>query len=200
LVGLRRNARAAAALKKVTIESDGCVKDDDEPGGRSLLLSSFLRLLLPNKVDAPVRWVNRDLAIGCPEDEADWRALRARGMRGVVDLSDEPGDLGPMVRQQGMRYLRLAVADGQLPELEELHIVTSWVLQRVCEEGPVLIHENGARGNHALVAAAALIKRGAGVDRATGQLRNASAAAFGDAQLDLLERFASEMAQVSSRR
>lgn len=164
------------------------------------MLRNFLRLLLPNKAEAPVRWVNRDLAIGCPEDESDWRALRGRGIRGVVDLSDEPGDLGPIVRQQRMRYLRLAVADGHLPEVEELHIVTSWVLQRVCEEGPVLIHESGVRGNHALVAAAALIKRGASVQRASGQLRHASPARFSDVQVDLLERFASELAQVSSRR
>ena len=164
------------------------------------MLSSFLRLLLPNKAAAPVRWVNRDLAIGCREDEAEWLALRARGVRGVVDLSDEPGDLGPMVRQQGMRYLRLAVADGHLPEVEELHIVTSWVLQRVREEGPVLIHECGARANHALVAAAVLIKRGASLSRASGQLRHAYPPAFSDAQLDLLARFAGELARVTSRR
>jgi len=164
------------------------------------LLRSFLSLLLPKKTTAPVRWVNRDLAIGCPEDESDWLALRARGVRGVVDLSAEPGDLGPRVRQQGMRYLRLAVADGHLPEVEELHIVTSWVLQRVREEGPVLIHECGGRANHALLATAALIKRGASLSRASGQLRHASPARFSDAQLDLLERFAGELARVTSRR
>ena len=164
------------------------------------MLRNFLNFLLPNKADAPVRWVNRDLAIGCLVDESDWLALRVRGVRGVVDLNNEAADLGPIVRRHGMRYLRLPVADGQMPELEELHIVTSWALQRVCEEGPVLVHEGSARGNHALVAAAALVKRGASVSRAGGQLRHAGAAPFNDGQLDLLVRFAGEMMQAAGRR
>jgi hypothetical protein len=49
------------------------------------------------------------------------------------------------------------------------------------------------RGNHALVAGAALIKRGASVRRASLQLRNAAAEPMTDAQLDLLVRFAGEM-------
>jgi protein-tyrosine phosphatase len=114
-------------------------------------------------------------------------------VHGVVDLSDGSADLGPVVRRQGMRYLRLPVADGRLPEPEELHIVTSWMLQRVYEEGPVLVHEAVGRGNHALVAGAALIKRGASVRRASLQLRNAAAEPMTDAQLDLLVRFAGEM-------
>jgi hypothetical protein len=149
--------------------------------------------LLMSNVRSNVRWVNRDLAIGCPADEADWRGVRARGVHGVVDLSDGSQDLGPVVRRQGMRYLRLPVADGKLPEAEELHIVTSWMLQRVYEEGPVLVHEAEGRGNHALVAGAALIKRGASVRRASLQLRNAAAEPMTDAQLDLLVRFSGEM-------
>ncbi len=168
-------------------------------GGWNLLLSDIMRILRPSPTPHGVRWVNRDLAIGCPLDEADWQALRARGVRGVVDLSDESSDVGPVVREHGMRYLRLPVADGRLPEAEELHIVTSWVLQRVCEEGPVLVHEAQGRGNHALVACAALIKRGASVRRASQQLRRSSAAPLTDMQLDLLERFAGEMAVVARR-
>ena len=166
-------------------------------GGWSLLLRDFLRLLRHGSSNRCVRWVNRDLAIGYPVDEAEWQSLRARGVRGVIDLSASCGGLGSLVRQFGMRYLRLPVADDSLPEAGELHIVTSWLLQRVLEDGPVLIHDTSIRGNDALVACAGLIKRGASVRRASLQVRRATTSPLTDAQLDLLERFAGQTATLS---
>jgi len=182
----------------LTIDQMACVKDDDS-GGRNLLLGNLMRILRPGPTLPSVRWINRDLAIGCPAEDAGWQAMRARGVRGVVDLSDASGDLGPLVRRHGMRYLRLPVEDGRLPHAEELHIVTSWLWQRVYEDGPVLVHEAEGRGNHAVVACAALIKRGASVRRAGQQLKHASRAPLTDVQLDLLERFAVEMTVASGR-
>jgi hypothetical protein len=156
-----------------------------------------LRPLRPGRATRCVRWVNRDLAIGFPIDEVDWRAVRARGVRGVIDVSASYCDLGHVVRRYGMRYLRLPVEPDALPEAGELHIVTSWLLQRVCEDGPVLIHDTSVRGNDALVACAGLIKRGASLRRASLQVRRAAASPLSDAQLDLLERFASETAAVA---
>lgn len=143
-----------------------------------------------------VRWVNRDLAIGHPADDGDWQAVRARGVRGVIDVSASCGDLGPAVRRYGMRYLRLPVAPNSLPEAGELHIVASWLLQRVCEDGPVLIHDTSIRGNDALIACVGLIKRGASVRRANLQVQRVATSRLSDAQLDLLERFAGETARV----
>jgi hypothetical protein len=158
------------------------------------LLRDFLRLLRHRSSNRCVRWVNRDLAIGYPIDDADWQAVRARGVRGVIDVSASCGDLGSIVRHFGMRYLRLPVAPDGLPEAGELHIVTSWLLQRVCEDGPVLIHDTSIRGNDALVACAGLIKRGASVRRATLQVHRAATSPLTDAQLDLLEQFAGQTA------
>ena len=141
--------------------------------------------------------MNKDLAIGCPLDEADWQAVRARGVRGVIDVSASYRDLGPVVRRYGMRYLRLPVAPDSLPEAGELHIVTSWLLQRICEDGPVLIHDTSIRGNDALVACAGLIKRGASVRRASLQVQRLASAPLTDAQLDLLEQFAGQTAALS---
>ncbi|HWC28857.1 MAG TPA: hypothetical protein VG845_02135 [Dehalococcoidia bacterium] len=143
--------------------------------------------------------MNRNLAIGNPDAEDEWRWLRAQGVCGVVDLCGAATDLGTVVRRNGMRYLQLPLANGHLPDGGELHIVTSWILQRVYEDGPVLICDDSDLGNDAVVACAALIKRGASLRRASVQLRNASAGPLSDLQLDLLERFAGEMA-VSARR
>ena len=153
------------------------------------MLGIFMQVFRSGRIAAGVRWINRDLAIGCPETESDWQAMRARGVRGVVDVSDGCSDLGVMVRRQGMRYLRLAVAHGGIPEPEELHIVTSWILQRA-DEGPVLIHDVSGRGNGELLACAALLKRGSNVYRARLQ----ASQGLSDAQLSLLYRFAGEMA------
>jgi hypothetical protein len=161
------------------------------------LLRDFLRLLRHGSSNRCVRWVNRDLAIGYPVDDADWQDVRTRGVRGVVDVSASCSDLGPVVRRFGMRYLRLPVASEGLPEAGELHIVTSWLLQRVLEDGPVLIHDTSIRGNDALVACAGLIKRGASVRRASLQVRRATTSPLTDAQLDLLEQFAGETATLS---
>jgi hypothetical protein len=89
-----------------------------------------------------------------------------------------------------MRYLRLPVSADRLPDTSELHIVTSWVLQRVRDEGPVLLHESGSRGNNALVACAALIKRGESVIRASRQVKRAHGRQLTESQLHLLEHFA----------
>jgi hypothetical protein len=164
------------------------------------LLSDFLSLLRLRQADDSVRWLNRNLAIGCPREEADWLAMRDRGVRGVVDLSEEPRDLGPMVRQQGLRYLRLPVANGALPPPEELHIVTSWALQRISDEGPVLVHESDDRGNAGLIACAVLVKRGSSLYRAHSQLKHKSRTPLSEAQLDLLENFAREVSQTLARR
>jgi hypothetical protein len=146
-----------------------------------------------------IRWVNRDLAIGFPVENVEWQALRASGVRAVVDVSDPTTDLGLLVRRQGMRYLRLPVAPGRLPDAEELHIVSSWILQRIAEEGPVLIHDTAIAGNDALIAATVLIKRGAGVRRAVAHIVRTSYELSND-QLALLDRVAGEMATVASRR
>jgi hypothetical protein len=184
----------------VTIESDVETSRMTLGGGWSLfLIQKFMRLIQHRRSTACVRWVNRELAIGAPIEDADWRAVRALGVRGVVDLSTGCGDLGPQVRQHGMRDLRRPVSPGRLPEAEELHIVTSWVLQRISEEGAVLINDTSIRGNDALVAATALVKRGASVRTAALQAEHAAMAPLTDAQLEVLERFAGQLMAVSSR-
>jgi hypothetical protein len=147
-----------------------------------------------------VHWLNRDLAISSVAEAEAWPALRELGICGVVDVSDGAADIGWQVRSQGIRYLRLSVAHGRLPAPEELHIVASWMLQRLCEDGPVLVYEAEGRGNHALVACAALIRRGANVRRASVQLRRASWSELSDAHLDVLERFVADVAAALVRR
>lgn len=157
-----------------------------------------MRLLRPLDVQGSICWLTRDLAVGCPSEESAWLAVRARGVRAVVDLSQDCGSVGDVVRRQGMRYLRLGVHRGGLPEAEELHIVTTWVLQRIREGGSVLLHDAEGRGNDALLACAVLVKDGSNAARAQAQLRNALDAALSQPQVSLLQQFVAQRVLASN--
>ena len=153
------------------------------------MLHGLLRWLRPQNTPNTLHWMNRNLAIGLPAPMGGWRTIRARGVRAVVDLSQECGSVGGMVREHGMRYLRLSVNGGRVPEAEELHIVTSWVQQRIREDGPVLVHDSSVRGNDAVVACAVLIKEGRSVEWALSKVRGISEVPLSQSQVGLLHQF-----------
>ncbi len=152
-----------------------------------------MRLLLPQtgQPDA-IRWISRDWAIGLPSPLNGWHAVRGSGVHAVVDLSQECGSVGGMVRENGMRYLRLPIGAGNVPVAEELHIVTSWVEQRIQEGGRVLIHDASVRGNDAVVACAALVKAGRGLEGALLRLRSISEVPLSESQVELLHQFVAQ--------
>jgi Polymorphic toxin system, DSP-PTPase phosphatase len=166
------------------------VKDDGATKGRNRhLLREFMRMLQPQDIETNLKWVSRDLAIGAPEATDGWLGLRARGVRAVVDLSQECSALGPTVRDAGMRYLRLPVPEGGLPEAEELHIVARWVIERIAEAGAVLIHDPAGRGSDTVVACAVLIKKGGNAARVRAQINALSENPLNEPQVTLLQRF-----------
>jgi hypothetical protein len=154
-----------------------------------------MRLLRPLEAQGQIRWLNRDLAIGRPADSHGWQTLRARGVGAVVDVSREAGGAaGGLVREQGMRYLRLSVNRSGLPEAEELHIVTAWVLERIRDSGSVLVHDSDGRGNDALIACAVMVKDGLSAEKAQSYLLGISNAALEAPQVELLHRFVAQRA------
>jgi hypothetical protein len=168
--------------------------------GRTRLRRDLMRLLRPFKSQGPIRWLNRDLAIGRPEDDDAWQSLRAQGVVAVVDLSAACGSIGERVRQRDMRYLRLPIDRTGLPEPEELHIVTSWVLERISSDGgSVLIHDTDGLGNDALLACAVMVKNGWSVDRAKSQLRRLCDTSLVGYQVNLLHQFVAQRTLAENR-
>jgi 3,4-dihydroxy-2-butanone 4-phosphate synthase len=98
-----------------------------------------------------------------------------------------------------MRYLRLAVDRTGLPKAEELHIVTSWVLERIRDGGSVLIHDTDERGNDGLIACAVMVKDGVSADKAQSRLRGVSHVVLAAPQLELLHQFMAQRAVASGR-
>ena len=155
--------------------------------------------LLRLQPQGSIHWINEDLAIGRPEGDDGWQDLRAQGVRAVVDLSAECGGIGERVRQRDMRYLRLAIDRTGLPEPEELHIVTSWVLQRIGDGGAVLIHDTDGRGNDVLLACAVMVKNGWNVEKAKAHLRRLCDTAMVGYQVNLLHQFIAQRALAENR-
>ncbi len=188
------NTDSAGALKRVNSTASRVREDEARDG--ATLLQVIMRFLRPSRTET-VCWLSRDLAIGCPASRDQWLALRDEGVRAVVDLSDDAGDLPALLRRCGLRYLHLRVANFNLPREEEIHIVTSWALQRIGDGGAVLLCESEDRANDALLACAILVKRGASALKAHAQLRGATGLELAQVQLDLLERFAAQQPQPS---
>jgi hypothetical protein len=151
-----------------------------------------MRLLRPLEAQGSICWLSRDLAIGAPAGEDGWLTARARGVRAVIDLSEECGGVAGIVREQGMRYLRLPVPYRGLPEAEELHIVTSWALQRIAEGGSVLINDALRCGNDGLVACAVLIKGGSSASKAQARLHSVADTPLTEHQAGLLQQFVAQ--------
>lgn len=82
------------------------------------------------------------------------------GVRGVIALQGTPDDEGAAVRLLGMRYLGLHLDRRGIPNPEELHLLTTWAVERNGEDGAVLIQDSQHRNNDGLVAAATLVKGG----------------------------------------
>jgi hypothetical protein len=151
-----------------------------------------MRLLRPPPTRSSICWLSKDLAIGSPFEAEGWLTMRVRGVRAVVDLSEECGSVAGAVREQGMRYLRLPVPAGGLPEAEELHIVASWALQRIADGGSVLINDAGHRGNDGVVACAVLIKGGSNAAKAQDRLQRAVETPLTEHQAGLLQQFVAQ--------
>jgi hypothetical protein len=137
------------------------------------MLDRALHFFRAQEGGARLHWLSSDIAVGGVSKAEDWQTVYKAGVRAVVDLRNEPEDLGAEVRQHGMRYLRLCLRDTPVPNAEELQIVAGWVLERAAEDGRVLIQDAHARFNDGLVAVASLIKRGLPAHLALLALRRA---------------------------
>jgi hypothetical protein len=107
-----------------------------------------------------IHWLSPNIAIGRVGRGDAWRALHARGIRAIVYLGDENGDVGAAAREHGMRYLRFGLQGAPRPRAGDLQIIAAWVQERIAADGPVFIQDSRAQFNDALVAVSALVRGG----------------------------------------
>lgn len=107
-------------------------------------------------------WINHNLAIGsAPSEARDFAHLARRGIRAVVDLREEAGDDPALIGQYGMDFLRMLIADGTAPDVQDMRQIVEWVANRIAEGKKVYIHCQAGVGRSPTVAAAYLIYRSA---------------------------------------
>ena len=136
-------------------------------------------------------WLTDDIAISRLPDPGDLRSMHRAGVRCVVDVRLETEDRRALFDRAGLRYLQVPIAEGSAPTIAHLRLVTDWIVERLANEGPVLVHCREGRGRSALVACATLVKRGAPLFEAYQALRRARPeTVLNDEQAEALRRFA----------
>jgi protein-tyrosine phosphatase len=159
---------------------------------------SFLRRILParRRMSHRVYWLTSDLAVSKEPGVDDWAGISAAGIRCIVDLQAEKEDKAVLVRSHGLQYMRLPIGEGSTPTELEMARVTDWIIERIAENGPVLVHCREGRGRSPLVACAALVKLGIPPSEAYKIVRRAKAdVVLTDQQVAMLERWASTRQQ-----
>ncbi|HEX5140598.1 MAG TPA: hypothetical protein VFX19_06625 [Dehalococcoidia bacterium] len=137
------------------------------------MLRRAMRLVRMDASGPDLFWLNRDLAISGTRNPDHWPVIFDAGIRYVVDLTRPDRDRAAGVRQNGMRYLALCIEPGAIPRPEELHILSRWAIDRMNEQGRVLIQDSNSRFNDGLVAVAILVKSGLPAHLALLALRRA---------------------------
>jgi hypothetical protein len=124
------------------------------------MLRRVLRLVRQEPPGPDLLWLNRHIAIYASAPAGDWTMAYEAGVRGVIVLQDTSEDKGADVRSLGMRYLGLHLERRGVPNPEEMHLLTTWAVERNDEDCAVLIQDSQHRNNDGLVAAATLVKSG----------------------------------------
>jgi atypical dual specificity phosphatase len=154
-----------------------------------LNLRSVLDRIRPSRHQ--LYWLTDDIAISREPAPGDIAPMQRAGVRCVVDMRLEAEDRRELFDKQGLRYLRVPIAEGAAPTVDHLRLITDWIVERLQNEGPVLVHCREGRGRSALVACATLVKRGAPLFDAYQALRRARPeTVLNDEQAEALKSFA----------
>jgi protein-tyrosine phosphatase len=159
---------------------------------------SLLRRLLPRRRPAGHRlyWLTSDIAVSREPGPQHWADIRAAGIRAVVDVRAETEGSADLAHANGLQYLRAPIDEGLAPTTQELSLVTDWILARIGNDGPVLVHCREGRGRSPLVACAALVKLGIPPFEAYQALRRARPeVALSPEQEETLRHFAQGLSQ-----
>ena len=138
--------------------------------GRIRLLREFMRLLRPLQTPSSIRWLNKDLAIGSPMEDEGWLTMRSRGVRAVVDLSEQCGGVAGVVREQGMRYLRSPVTVPAFPKPRNCTSSRAGCCSASPTAAAVLIHDTDRLATTGCVACAVLVKNGCNAPKAQDRI------------------------------
>lgn len=121
-------------------------------------LALALHIPLPDKLN--MSWITHQLAVGGRVRYEDIYALARAGITHVVDTRAEHCDDAQAMAREHIELLHLPTLDTYPLTVEQLLQGSSWVQERIKQEGRVLIHCEHGVGRSVLLACAVLVYGG----------------------------------------
>jgi hypothetical protein len=146
---------------------------------------------LRNMFGYKIRWAIDGIGVGSePSSRKALKTVKDEGVEVILNLCAECGNLHEEERQAGFIVYWLPIADGLVPDLEELDECMSWLTEQVDAGQKVLIHCRFGVGRSGTILGAYLLKRGLNIDQVTGKLDDMPAAPANRDQTKVLEDYA----------
>ena len=101
---------------------------------------------------------------------ADIEVILKQGIGAIVSLTEVPVDSG-MLRENGLKFLHLPIADMQAPTLEQCGRFTEFASANMLQETPVLVHCTAGLGRTGTMLACYLVHQGTDPSHALSEVR-----------------------------
>lgn len=138
-----------------------------------------------------IRWALDQVCVGsAPSSQKAFKTLKDAGVEVIVNLCAECGDLHEKEREAGFIVYWLPIADGLVPELDEMDDCINWLEEQIDSGRQVLIHCRFGVGRSGTILGSYLLKKGMDIDQVFQTLKKMPAAPTNRDQRKLLVDYA----------
>ena len=143
-----------------------------------------------------LKWITPQLAVGpAPHSQMDIEAIKASGIKAVLNLCAECYDLNEIEFASGLDVHWLPVTDDDAPELDDAQTALDWIDAILSNQGKVLIHCRFGIGRTGTLVTAWLLRQGYSLDDATEMLSHTPAEPKSRRQWDFLSAYSRSIGQ-----
>lgn len=144
----------------------------------------------------PIKWITEQIAIGyAPRSHADIDAIKASGIKAVLNLCAECYDLHEIEYAAGLDVHWLPVTDEDAPDLDDANQAIAWMASILAQGEKVLVHCRYGIGRTGTILTAWLLKQGYRLEDALEMLRHTPAAPKSRRQWDFLDAYSRSLGQ-----